>query len=84
MKLRKYNSRIVRKEAKMYLDGYSMNQISAKLNIPIQTISWHLIHPLADINYDAWIKIRKKLLGQAKDPARQAFEEWAINSYDEG
>lgn len=74
MKLYKYSAEIVSREAKLYLEGYSIPQIAKMLKMPNQTVSWHLIYPLKEIDYWSWIEIRDKLLKRAKSPARYKYE----------
>ena len=79
MKLVKYSSTDIRTEAQLFLGGKSIPTIASILNIPVSTVSWHLIHPLKDIDYTAWIAIRYKLLNRAVNKDRQEREELAIS-----
>ena len=79
IKLRKYTSETVLREAEMYLEGYSITQIAKQLKMPNQTVSWHLIYPLKEIDYTSWIEIRDRLLKRAKNPKRHDYEKRCIN-----
>ena len=80
MGLLKYTVNDIRKEAEMYLAGKSIPSIAAELKMPVSTVSWHLIHPLKDIDYRAWVVIRCKLLNRARNKDRQECEEFAIGN----
>lgn len=78
MNLRKYTKITVLCEADLFLAGHSLGTISRELNIPLSTVSWHLIHPLREIDERRWLKVREKLLRFARDSKRASVEELAI------
>lgn len=80
MKLRKYNSAHVLLEAGMFLNGMSISDIAYQLNMPNQTVSWHLINPLKELDYNAWLCIRYKLLRRARNKNRAAWESMQIDN----
>lgn len=66
----KYSELIIKTEAYLFLQGYTLNQVSETLNIPNSTVSWHLIHPLFSIDFDMWLKVREILRPRAHDRER--------------
>jgi hypothetical protein len=63
----------------LFLAGHSLGTISRELNVPLSTVSWHLIHPLREIDERRWLKVRKQLLRFARDSKRASAEELAIS-----
>ena len=82
--LYKYSDLVVKTEAYLFLQGYTLKQVSETLNIPISTVSWHLIHPLFRIDFEMWIQVRDILKHRAFDQERVNREKnWKL-LYDEG
>lgn len=70
MALRKYSPETVITEADMLLSGMKLSDISQALDIPMSTVSWHLIYPLRYINFDKWARVRKLINKFAKNKSR--------------
>lgn len=79
--LYKYSDDTVIKEADMFLSGAKLSGISAALNIPKSTISWHLMHPLMKLDFDKWVQVRKKLNKFAKDKQRVHINDLFIETF---
>lgn len=79
--MRKYSDEQIKMEAKLFLEGNSIREISDKLHIPKSTVSWHLIHPLKRIDFESWAIIRSRLAGSAKDSFRLHNEMTIIELY---
>ena len=68
-KHRRYTEEDILAEAEEYLkDGVRMQDAADTLNIPLSTLSWHLLHPLKNINYNMWVAVRKRCFMYAKKP----------------
>lgn len=78
---RRYSKEDVLREAELYLAGKSIPDISKELKTPFQTVSWHLMHPLRNYDYSAWIVIRNQLLHRAKNMKRKEQEQSEIQLY---
>lgn len=82
MSLKKYTPEQVKQEAVLFLSGKSIRVISRELSIPRSTVSWHLIHPLKQIDYSKWVTIRTKLYKYAKSRERAEDEAQHLFEHD--
>ena len=74
----KYKTQDVIAEADLFLNGYTLKNISLALSIPVATISWHLIYKLEEIDLEKWAEVRKRLNKYAKNKTRAQRDSYVI------
>lgn len=60
-KHKRYTEEDILVEAKEYLkDDARLVDVAKTLHMPLSTLSWHLLHPLRDIDFALWAEVRAK------------------------
>ena len=78
----KYKPQDVIAEADLFLSGHTLVNISNKLDIPVSTVSWHLIYKLEQIDPEKWVNVRKYLNKFAKNKIRAEKVKYLIEFYE--
>lgn len=73
---RRYTDDDILTEARLFCElNMSIADIAKSLDIPLATVSWHLLYPLKNLNYHMWITVRYRCFAHTRKPERYLSEE---------